>query len=178
MNPKKIFKGIQDTKIENLQEYFKKLKEEEKKHLILTTISRSYYRIKRFFDELPLNIRTFIQRGRRGWGVSDVWSFDYYLAKTISEGLKHLKKIHHGYPCELTEGQWIDILNEMIWTFEIALKVSELEIVIPYDKESRQKLQKLEKEVNPSYRILTKKEELKYKKGFELFKKYFHNLWD
>jgi hypothetical protein len=43
-------------------------------------------------------IKSFYQRGRRGWADEDVWGFDNYLAKIIAEGLEELAKISHGIP--------------------------------------------------------------------------------
>lgn len=42
-------------------------------------------------------IKWFIQRGRRGWSDRDVWSFDWYLARVIAEGIDHLIVTKHGY---------------------------------------------------------------------------------
>lgn len=48
------------------------------------------------------------QRGRRGWGAQDTWSFDYYLARVTGEGLLHLAEHTHGWPA----------LNDEFPTFE------------------------------------------------------------
>jgi len=38
-----------------------------------------------------LNIKWFIQRGKRGYADCDVWNFDYYLSDVIVNALKELK---------------------------------------------------------------------------------------
>lgn len=43
-------------------------------------------------------VKTFIQRGRRGWADRDVWNLDHYLARVIGESVHHLAVIDHGWP--------------------------------------------------------------------------------
>ena len=50
-----------------------------------------------YVSDIPLRVKTFIQRGIRGWADSDTWCFDYYLSKVIPEGVKHL--IKYGNSC-------------------------------------------------------------------------------
>ena len=63
-------------------------------------------------------IKSFIQRGRRGWAEEDTWDFDYYLSNIIAEGTKYLLVHQHGHPKDLTEKKWREILKEIIWTFQ------------------------------------------------------------
>lgn len=44
--------------------------------------------------------RWFIQRGRRGWADCDVWSFDWYITKVMSQGIARLADVDHGWPGE------------------------------------------------------------------------------
>jgi len=48
----------------------------------------------------------------------DVWSMDSTLAHIIVPMLKKLKEIQHGHPSNLTEEEWDEKLDEMIWAFE------------------------------------------------------------
>jgi len=48
----------------------------------------------------------------------DTWSMDSTLAMIIHPMLVQLKETTHGYPSELTEERWNEILDEMIWAFE------------------------------------------------------------
>ena len=45
-----------------------------------------------FFSELYKEIRTFIQRGWRGYADSDVWGLSSYLDSILAGGLKQLSK--------------------------------------------------------------------------------------
>jgi len=73
------------------------------------------------FDiEMVLNkVKWFVQRGRRGWADCDLWNMDNHLGKVISEMLKELKRIQHGYPAYLEEEEWDEILDSMIKGFEL-----------------------------------------------------------
>jgi len=48
----------------------------------------------------------------------DVWSMDSTLAHIIVPMLKKLKETQHGHPSNLTEEEWDEKLDEMIWAFE------------------------------------------------------------
>jgi len=48
----------------------------------------------------------------------DTWSMDCTLALIIHPMLVQLKETTHGYPNQLTEERWNEILDEMIWAFE------------------------------------------------------------
>ena len=156
-----------------------------KKHPVYYRIERIYYAIVRFFEsiiETPRRIKWFIQRGKRGWANSDTWGFSYYLTKVISEGVHHLKENIHGMPCDLTEGQWIDILNKITYTFESAERMSDSELYLIKDKKQREKWQKFlvghNKKFKSHNRCMTNKEIREYEEGWKLFKEYFFNLWD
>ena len=105
-----------------------------------------------YLDMLPRRIYWFFQRGYRGFGDNDTWDFDNYLATVISQGLKQIKKYHHG--AEPTKKE----LDIMIKGFEANLKIQELN----FDPQSNKVI------------IL----KLKFNRGMELFKKYFNYLWD
>jgi hypothetical protein len=63
----------------------------------------------------------FIQRGRRGFSDSDLWSLDSYLAGLLARALPELAKFNNGCPAQLCEdgnvsegfAQWHAILTEM-----------------------------------------------------------------
>ena len=48
----------------------------------------------------------------------DTWSMDHTLAMIIHPMLVQLKATTHGHPSNLTEQEWDQILDEMIWAFE------------------------------------------------------------
>lgn len=49
-------------------------------------------------------------RGKRGFADSDLWGFDTYFAKVLSDALKQLAEINHGWPPKTMDGRE--------WTFE------------------------------------------------------------
>ena len=116
-----------------------------KKHPIYYRFERIYYTTIRFFESIiktPRRIKWFIQRGKRGWANSDTWGFDCYLTKVISEGVHHLKENIHGMPGNLTEGQWIDILNKITNTFELAKRMGDDELYLIKNKKKRDEWEK------------------------------------
>ena len=82
----------------------------------------------------------------------DTWSMDHTLAHIILPMLKQLKATNHGYPSELTEQEWDEIQDKMIWAFEQKIKDD------MYDSSAE--------------------EHAKMEEGFRLFGEYYQNLWD
>lgn len=144
-----------------------------------------------------LKIKECYQRIKRGWCDSDVWSIDGWFESVIVDMLKQLKEIKHGYPCNMTEEEWDNQLDRMIhcftemqedkcsekneyeeqykkqlhpwWNDDENLKYTEIQ---EYSDEELRKLW-LDREIEiDEYRRKMQTE------GFELFNKYFRNLWD
>jgi len=107
--------------------------------------------INKIKDKL-FDIKCFIQRGREGYSDKDLWDFDCYLAKVISNGLQRLKeKGLTSYPPELVSvKEWENVLNIIIEGFREKLKACNYDT---YDF----------KKVN---------------KALELLSKYFNHFWD
>jgi len=119
------------------------------------------------------------QRVFRGWDDTAVWDVNSYLNKLIPQLIKRLKEVGHGYPMEMYEGmtpideggweyskeddklavqKWDDILQDIIDGFEAAKEIDEKNL---WNKD-------------PEYTELNDK----FEKGFNLFRKYYFNLWD
>jgi len=180
---------MRKVKAESAKSHFRKFRQERKRRPVYYALRDTYWKIYNYIERMPLNIMSFFQRGKRGWSSQDTWSFDLYLAKVVSEGLAHLKKHQCGYPCELTEGQWIDILNKIINTFETAKRIGENDTFYISSKEFTTEryeeyckiadnLNKIKDEEDNYIRVLDLKQSKRYEEGFDLFKKYFFSLWD
>ncbi len=92
------------------------------------------------------------QRRTRGWDDSDIWSLDFTIAKFVLPRLVLLRERKHGYPCVCeSEEAWDDIMLRMIAAFEWLARE---------DRWSTEAI--------PDY----------VEDGLDLFRKYFHCLWD
>ena len=64
-------------------------------------------------------IKYFIQRGKRGYSDFDLIDFDAYLLELILNMIKDFKNKKDGFPSDLDEKSWDDILKEMIERFDL-----------------------------------------------------------
>jgi|SaaInl8_200m_RNA_FD_contig_41_2472063_length_1844_multi_5_in_0_out_0_1 hypothetical protein len=85
-----------------------------------------------------------------GFDSSETWSLDTTIAKFVYPRIKHLRKIVHGYPHELSEKKWDKILKKMEYSFMMLQdEIDDYEETYP-----------------------------RIEKGLQLFAKYFVHLWD
>lgn len=148
-------------------------------------IYRFFLHIKDFPQDFYLESKYFIQRGIRGYSDRDIWGFDEYLSEVITKGLKDLKNQVHGVPCEFAskdgaeidlEG-WKNVLNEIIWTFEVTQKINNREWwKWSYKERKKKSLKKFAKKENKH--IMTSEEIKRYNNGWKLLQKYYFSLWD
>lgn len=96
------------------------------------------------------------QRIYQGFSNSDIWDLWYTVAKFTLPRLKRFKQKTNGYPAGLTEREWYEILDKIIWSFEFLLSDENIEL---YPTRSIKELFEKERE------------------GFKLFGKYFHDSW-
>jgi len=89
------------------------------------------------------------QRVTRGWDDSVTWSLDTEIARFVLPRLKRFREITKCYPPDLTPEEWNGILDEMIWAFDIAAHMRDLD---PRDSK-------------------------RYARAKKLFAKYFDHLW-
>jgi len=139
-----------------------------------------------FISDIPLRVKTFIQRGMRGWSDSDTWSFDFYLAKVISEGIEHL--LIYGNSCFTVRDRLA--LREIIRTFKTANEINEHNLLYTPSKKFTCSVYKKQKRTcefmnkkrsyprDRKYRVMTLREVLRFEKGFDTFKEKFFYLWD
>jgi hypothetical protein len=112
--------------------------------------------------DLKWRVPNALQRMWRGWGNADTWSFDYYLAQVIRDGVKHLRANQHGIPSGICKTYTAE--DQAIKEWDIVLD----KIIIAFDLACR----------NIDDLDLTKEEEEKMKEGMRLFTENFFNLWD
>lgn len=156
---KDTWKGEKTIKLSN---------EWEKKHPILDFFKSFKYEVNRKLEipkDFYYDIKSFIQRGKKGYSKRDVWGFDYYLSDIIVKGLKDLKEMAHGYPCGEIVGvqsidiedededsknmiQWKKILDKIIWTFEVSKKIQDRNWILVNDEKDRVELKKYERRLN------------------------------
>ena len=74
----------------------------------------------KIFRKIYYNIKYFIQRGKRGYSDFDLMDMDIYLLDLIPNMLKNFKNKKDGFPSDLDEESWNNILKEMIEHFEKA----------------------------------------------------------
>ena len=129
-----------------------------------------HHPIKAFIIYPYLDVKWFIQRGRRGYSDCDSWNLGSYLSKWMPEAVRSLKD-GHGVPAQLVDKDeptdedmaryritWNDILEQIALGFE-AQRILEDEMIMPTD---------------PRYDEL----ETQRKFGMHLFGKWQQSLWD
>ena len=92
----------------------------------------------------------------------DTWSMDHTLAPIILPMLVQLKETTHGHPADLTEQEWDEILDEMIWAFEQKCRDDWMEDY-DYNKWDSEGV---------------KAHQERMTNGFRLFGTHYENLWD
>ena len=90
---------------------------------------------------------------KHGWDPSETWNLDETIARFILPRLRHLRENTHGYPHDLTEEMWDDIMGKMVKSFELSLLEHGEDGYEEFDQEEMQE-------------------------GLDLFAKHFRNLWD
>jgi len=152
--------------------------------LEITTFEKVWWPTRRFFKEIPYNIKKikwFWQRGRRGWADCDCWSVDDYLVSVIVPMLKHLKENTHGYPGygkASTSQKWEAVIQEMIEAFEAADRVIADEYYIEVSGDSIEAISNAPREEVLKWGELSKADVKLFEKKSKVFIKWFFHLWD
>ena len=133
-----------------------------------------YHRIKNAISGFWYDFRCRCQRFKRGWAYSDVWDIDVWFMYTVKPMLIHLRDYGIGIPNELvSDGEnervnWENTLTEMISCLELMDENAVREYLgisdSDYSFESNQKVRDLMEENKDRF--------------FELFSKYYFDLWD
>ena len=105
----------------------------------------------------------------------DTWSMDSTLSLLIHPMLVQLKATQHGHPANMTEQEWDEILDEMIWAFEQKCRDDWESDYYEYEDDNTERFgMKLVWED----RAGAKAHQERMSNGFKLFGKYYENLWD
>ena len=126
--------------------------------------------IKMLIRDIKLDIKSFFQRGIRGYADSDVWGLYDYLLDIFIGSLTHLKENLHGYPGDLTEEKWNEILQKMIDGFK---RVKYLESDEWFEIEDIDK-----KDFTENWKKAQKEKDKVFKDTMKLFTEWFFGLWD
>src|SRR6185295_198725 len=180
------------------RDIFKDLKNSPAREAYLY-VYRFFFHIKEFPESFYYDTKYFIQRGLQGWSHRDVWSIDWFLTSIMPPMLKRLKDTGHTMPTweegksdEQCKKEWDDIIDSIIYIFEVSKNIHEHHWIIQesskYDIKFDKKYIKLNKELKEKepklfnnekdLHVMTIQECYKYEEGWENFRKYFYQLWD
>ena len=93
-----------------------------------------------------------------GFSDTETWSLYSVMAEFLLPRLIRFKEINCGYPLSLTEKQWDEILDKMIFAFQWSIA----EESDKYDKVAEETIKANQK---------------KCEEGLKLFSEYFRHLW-
>lgn len=80
--------------------------------------NRRWYIPSNFIENIKFffrGIKYSIHRAKYGVSSIDCWDLDYYLNRVIYNSLQIYKKDTNGYPMNLSEEEWNEILDKMIY---------------------------------------------------------------
>lgn len=128
-----------------------------------------FWNIIRFPKDFYLFIREFCFFIKNGYPYEAVYNHFNYISNHISKILEEYLSYHHGYPYDITNEEWENIINTLIYLLE----------QIDEDRYDETNEWDMQKETALSYET----EKWNYlkknsKEFFELYNKYFFSLWD
>lgn len=156
--------NIKSTKKFLSFEELKKEIEEEEKKWSYKYIHYPFWYILDKIKSIPQQIKWFFQRRMRGFDDLEWWNLCIYLKEWLTPRLeifiknREKNKNFCGYPPDLTNTKWNNILNKILWWAKNS--ENEQDKILPEDIKQWKKFYKKEKEAR------------------ELFAKYFNYLWD
>jgi len=166
----------------SISEMIKDIEDFEKEHPFVSKIENIYFYINRGITNIlyiPKKIKWYLQRAKRGYADCDLWEFGVYISHLIKNALEDFRKNLTGNPTNLTYKEWLKILDNIIYSFDIAQKTLNDEVIMPSLKDLKKhpkKWKKYAKDLNA--KLLTEKEIKKYERGMKLFIQYLFDLWD
>lgn len=113
-------------------------------------------------------VRYGFQRMFKGYDSVDCFETYYKFTQRYYKILTDYKKNHCGYPCEMSENEWDDIVDEMIY-----------HLYYMNEEHVEKELSKnVSEDWSPSMKTVDDIMERHKDEFFKLFSKYFFNLWD
>lgn len=114
-------------------------------------------KLRRKIKDMRRKVQWSYQRVTRGYSDLDSWNLNSFVAGVVAGVVKQMRENGFGYPADLTEDEWQDILLKIEDGFRAATDLYEMN----YD--GRKEADALE---------------ATFREGMDLFSKWFHSLWD
>ena len=135
---------------------------------------RLYYIIKNKISDAYWDFRARCQRFKRGYSYGDVWNMSFWFMRTIRPMLIHLCNNHQGVPLEFENNPdgWRDVLTEMVTCLDLMDEDNVYNLLGFYKLDDYKRMTK--EDYENIYRIMEENKD----SFFELFSKYFFDLWD
>lgn len=133
-----------------------------------------YYRIKNTISDFWYDFRRRCQRFKRGWAYGDVWDMNVWFMRTVKPMLTHLRDHGIGIPGEFCIGE---DANRIYWENTLTEMISCLELMDEDNAEKYLGISDDNRSIESYKKVHDLMEENK-NRFFELFSKYFYNLWD
>ena len=130
-------------------------------------ITLPFHRLKQLYWCIHRNVKFGFQRMFRGFDNADAYEFFSNFVDRNYKLLEHFKKHNWGYPANLTEEEWDNILDEMIHHLYM---MDEWNVIESLKKGMPEDYTVDYKSV---YEIMDRNKD----EFFKLFSKYFYNLW-
>ena len=133
-----------------------------------------YYRIRHAIIFGWNKFRARSQRFKRGYSYGDVWDMDFWFIRTVKPMLVHLRDYGIGIPQDL----YVDGENERVnWENVLTEMINCLDLMDKDNVEKHLGITNNDYSIENSKKVCRLMEENK-NRFFELFSKYFYNLWD
>lgn len=136
------------------------------------------------FRDIKYNLRDrFLNWRNRTVLKQEIWNLDSQLLAFILPRLKELRRIKPGYPADLTEQEWDEILDKMIYGFEQGLLCAEEYGLdeIPHSDETfkvgNYEFNRLDEEALKIWIGVQQERRKALEEALVLMGKYFFDLW-
>ena len=171
----------------NLEEFKAELRNHRKKWFF--PIEFAYYRVYNFLTEIPSQLRWFQQRVTRGFDDRDMWGLDTAITAFVYPRIKFFNKWQKehgmGVPADFEKNpaEWLEVLNKIELAFEHMAKDNFLcgfgtkDFHSVPDKDAFKDPADFEQAMK-EWRRRSDVIAQEIETGLDLFRKYYHGLWD